>query len=92
MSYDSWLTTTPADRAHPSECNCEKCHEWHVEDDQVFDNAIDAPQDFQCCVDHLEGWEADGLVCRKHRRHLDQFKENGPLACEECLEEVPNVK
>lgn len=40
---------------HRPECNCSKCHSWHVEDCGVRENA-EGP-DYQCCKDQLELWE-----------------------------------
>lgn len=47
MSYDNWRTTTPADRSHIEECNCDSCHRWHVENGKVRE--FSEMPDFECC-------------------------------------------
>lgn len=62
--YDRWLTTTPEDRAHKEECNCEGCHKGHIESGSVAENA-ESP-DFGCCKDQIELDIEKGKRCRLH--------------------------
>lgn len=82
-AYDKWLTTTPEDKGHAPECNCDRCHQAHIDEDMVEDNA-EGP-DFQCCIDQLDGWIADGKRCGKHPKSYFEPAEGGkPAYCEEC--------
>jgi hypothetical protein len=84
-AYDRWLTTTPADRAHQDECNCEKCHDWHREEHLIEDNALDSPKDFQCCVEEYEARLEDGEYCKKHRgAYVEAPTKTTPFYCEDC--------
>lgn len=84
-AYDRWLTTTPEDRAHLPECNCEPCHEWHISEGMVEDNAIEAPQDYQCCVDQLDLWIETGKRCKTHpKAYFEPATKTEPAHCEGC--------
>lgn len=77
---DRWLTTTPQDKAHAPECNCEPCHDWHVDEGLVRDHAANAPLDFECCVSEFKIWVERGDACKLHPY---AYCEPG-VGCEEC--------
>ena len=81
-NFDRWLTTTPEDRAHKDTCNCEQCHQKHIDDGVVLDNALSFPLDYQCCVDEVEGKIDAGEMCEIHPRSYCE-----PGYCEACAEE-----
>jgi len=85
VAYDRWLTTTPEDRAHPSECNCEKCHEWHIDEGMVIENAVDWGIDFQCCVDEFDLMVEKKQACRTHpKSYFEPATKTEPAHCEGC--------
>jgi hypothetical protein len=75
-AYDNWLTTTPEDRAHQPECNCERCHAQHIEMCEVPENARRI--DYQCCKDELDEWIENGKWCPEHGSA--DMKEGGQCA------------
>lgn len=84
-AYDRWLTTTPQDRAHLPECNCEKCHKSHLEEGMVISNALDSPQDYDCCVEKFDDMVEQGEVCKTHpRAYFEKATKDQPAYCEGC--------
>lgn len=84
-AYDRWLTTTPADRAHLPECNCERCHDQHLEDGIVISNAVCSPQDYGCCVEKFADMVEAGEVCKTHpEAYFEKATKGRPAHCEGC--------
>jgi hypothetical protein len=82
-AYDKWLTTTPADRGHAPECNCDRCHQAHIDESMVEENA--ESHDYKCCIEQLEDWVGRGKRCGNHPKSYFEPAEKGKLAyCEEC--------
>lgn len=48
---------------HKEECNCESCHEFHVENDNVFENS--ARRDYGCCREEIEFWAQKKIWCKE---------------------------
>lgn len=87
---DAWLTTTPEDQGHDDICNCRECHEHHIYNIEVIDLALQAPQDFPCCVQELENMIRKGMVCPKHPAgSCGQATKTAPAWCDECAEADP---
>lgn len=73
----------------PPECNCEECHAYHLMADLFIDQALEQPQDFQCCVDELDLRIRNKEICKKHpRSYFEEF----PRYCEGCDEEKEKKK
>lgn len=56
-AYDRWKTTTPADSWHKEECNCDECHEGHIESGMVEQMARHI--DYECCRNEIEKRERE---------------------------------
>ena len=67
-TYDKWLTTTPADRAHQDECGCPRCHQWHKEEG-IFMSECQSCEEEYCAACKGTGWidyknEIECLACK----------------------------
>lgn len=80
MGPPSWWYDPPA--GHSSECNCDKCHDLHIENGEVEANASGV--DFQCCADELECWIQDGKWCPSHGGAYMDFEKRTCLECAEA--------
>lgn len=53
----------PEPKCEP-ECNCETCHEHHIQNGEV--DELSKRPDFQCCKDQMEVWFESGERCENH--------------------------
>lgn len=75
---------------HLPECKCERCHDGHVEADEVEDNA--KRPDYECCRGQIEIWIQAGYWCpkNKHGRLSMDLTQKG--LCHECEEKGEDGK
>jgi len=60
--HDQWKTQFADPKIH-EECGCEKCHEYHLDEQQVEGNSL---RGYQCCIDQIAQWVAEGERCPIH--------------------------
>lgn len=83
MNYDDWKTTTPEDHAHVGDCHCAHCHDYHIAQNTVVENAIDFR--IKCCMTELSEWKSVGKVCDKHpEAYFEPATKEKAAFCEEC--------
>lgn len=69
---------------------CEDCHEKHIHNFDVADNARKYPDDFPCCVWELDKLVQKGLACPIHPWGSYGFLEgNKDFWCDHCAESNP---
>jgi hypothetical protein len=70
------------------ECNCNECHDWHVQEGMVEDNAGGPDFNsgpFECCQDQMEEWFRTGERCRIHpTAYVEPPTKTEPMHCEGC--------
>ena len=65
---------------HSDVCQCQRCHQHHIEGGMVEENTKIPFDEFQCCKDTLETWIEEGRWCGEHgSAYLDP--ENNCLEC-----------
>lgn len=60
--YDQWATTFNDPKIH-EEDGCPKCHEEHLDQEQVDENCN---KEFQCCIDQIAEWVTANKRCPYH--------------------------
>ena len=68
---------------HKDICNCENCHQSHIENGDFAKLAASGP-DFQCCKDELDSRIEKGLWCKSHG---DAYMDK--QVCWECWYQMP---
>jgi len=60
--HDAWKTQFSDPKIH-EENGCSKCHEYHLDKDQVDDNS---QKGYSCCVDQIAEWIKEQKRCAIH--------------------------
>lgn len=82
-AYDRWQEPNSK---HTGDCECSGCHNIHIEENLVQENALD--YNMGCCQEQMEDWFQSGKKCRKHPRSAvtDATAEtNFQRLCDWCL-------
>lgn len=68
------------------ECDsCDACHELHIDNGEVVDNAKLNPFRFPCCVDHLNFLRSKGEICPDHPfDYSEKLSDRAGFYCEGC--------